>query len=213
MKNKLIILTLICIIISGIAMFFMGGINPQLLENVLTKLGIFAPILYIFLYILATILLLPSTPLNLSGGLIFGFWGGLIWTSIAAIMAAVVSFAYARYLGRNWVKKRFGIHLQKLDKEIKNGGMGYIFAIRLLPLIPYGIVNFGAGLTSIKERDYFFGTIFGTIPGILPFVMMGAGFSSLGKGDMLTITFSLALIGLLIGGATWYKKRIDRDSL
>ena len=213
MKNKLILLTLICIIISGVVIFFMGGINPQLLENLLTRLGIFAPIIYIFLYILATILLLPSTPLNLSGGLIFGFWGGLIWTSIAAIMAAVVSFAYARYLGRNWVKKRFGIHLQKLDKEINNGGMGYIFAIRLLPLIPYGIVNFGAGLTSIKERDYFLGTIFGTIPGILPFVMMGAGFSSLGKGDMLMITFSLGLIGLLIGGATWYKKRIDRHDL
>ncbi|BAQ64260.1 hypothetical protein GM3709_1025 [Geminocystis sp. NIES-3709] len=207
MKNQLIVLTLICIIISGITIFFMGGIDPQLLNNILTKLGIFAPIIYIFLYILATILLVPSTPLNLSGGLIFGFWWGLLWTSIGAIIAGVVSFAYARYLGRNWVKKRFGIHLQKLDKEIKKGGMGYIFAIRLLPLIPYGIVNFSAGLTSVKEKDYFFGTIFGTIPGILPFVMMGAGFSSISKGDMLTMTISLGLIGLLVGIATWYKKK------
>jgi len=206
-KNKLIILTLICIVISGIAFFFMGGIHPDILKNILTKLGIFAPILYIFIYILGTILLLPSTPLNLSGGLIFGFWFGLMWTSIAAIVAAMISFAYSRYLGRNWVKKRFGIHLQRLDKQIKNGGMGYIFAIRLLPLIPYGIVNLGAGLTSIKGKDYLIGTILGTIPGILPFVMMGAGFSSLGKGDMLTITISLGLTGLLIGGATWYKKK------
>jgi len=205
-KNQLIFLTLICIFISGIAIFFMGGINPQFLEDSLTKLGIFAPFLYIFLYILATILLLPSTPLNLSGGLIFGFWWGLLWTAIAAIIAAMVSFAYGRFLGRKWVKKRFGIHLQRLDKEIKKGGMGYIFAIRLLPLIPYGIVNFGASLTSVSGKEYLLGTIFGTIPGILPFVMMGAGISSLEKGDMLTITLSLTLTGLLVGGATYYRK-------
>lgn len=206
MKTILILLTLICILISGIGIFFMGGINPESLKNFITKLGIFAPLLYIFLYILATILLLPSTPLNVSGGLIFGFWGGLFWTATGAIIAAIVSFAYSRFLGRKWAKKRFGVYLQKLDKEIKRGAMGYIFAIRLLPLIPYGIVNFGAGLTSISEKDYIFGTIFGTIPGILPFVMMGAGISAMGKGDMWMITLSLALTGLLVGGATYYQK-------
>jgi uncharacterized membrane protein YdjX (TVP38/TMEM64 family) len=205
-KSKLICVTLVCIIMSAVGFFFMKEINPQLLANFITELGIFAPFFYIFFYILATILLLPSTPLNVSGGLIFGFWWGLLWTAIAGIIAAMVSFAYARFLGRNWVKKRFGIYLQGLDKEIKKGGMGYIFAIRLLPLIPYGIVNFAAGLTSIREKDYFFGTILGTIPGILPFVMMGAGISAMKKGDMLTITLSLALTGLLVGGATYYRR-------
>ncbi|BAQ62180.1 hypothetical protein GM3708_2586 [Geminocystis sp. NIES-3708] len=184
----------------------MGGINPELLENFVAKLGLFAPFFYIILYIIATILLLPSTPLNVSGGLIFGFWWGLLWTAIAAVIAAMVSFAYSRFLGRKWVKKRFGIHLQRLDKEIKKGGMSYIFAIRLLPLIPYGIVNFGAGLTCVKKKDYLLGTIFGTIPGILPFVMMGAGISAMSKGDMLMITLSLGLTGLLVGAATYYQK-------
>lgn len=204
MKGKLIILTVILIALTAVSLLWMGGVKPEVLRDGVTKLGIFAPIIYIFLYGIGTILLLPSTPLNVSGGLIFGFTWGLFWTAIAAIFAAIISFIYARFLGQNWVKQRFGNYLQTLDGEIEKGGMWYIFAIRLLPLIPYGIVNYGAGLTSVTGRDYIFGTVLGTIPGILPFVMMGAG---LAQGNMLPVTIALSLAGLLLAGATWFKNR------
>jgi len=203
-KGKLIILTIVLIALTGVSLLWMGGIKPDVLRDGVTKLGIFAPIIYIFLYGIGTILLLPSTPLNVSGGLIFGFQWGLFWTAIAAIFAAIISFIYARFLGQNWVKQRFGNYLQTLDGEIEKGGMWYIFAIRLLPLIPYGIVNYGAGLTAVTGRDYFFGTVLGTIPGILPFVMMGSG---LAEGNMLPVTIALSLAGLLLAGATWFKNR------
>lgn len=204
MKGKLIILTIVLIALTGVSLLWMGGIKPDVLRDGVTKLGIFAPIIYIFLYGIGTILLLPSTPLNVSGGLIFGFQWGLFWTAIAAIFAAIISFIYARFLGQNWVRQRFGNYLQTLDGAIEKGGMWYIFAIRLLPLIPYGIVNYGAGLTSVTGRDYIFGTVLGTIPGILPFVMMGSG---LAEGNMLPVTIALSLAGLLLAGATWFKNR------
>ncbi len=204
MKGKLIFLTVMLIALTGVSLLWMGGINPEILRDGVTKLGIFAPIIYIFLYSIGTILLFPSTPLNVSGGLIFGFTWGLFWTAIAAIFAAIISFIYARYLGQHWVRQRFSNYLHTLDGEINKGGMWYIFAIRLLPLIPYGIVNYGAGLTSVTGRDYLFGTILGTIPGILPFVMMGAG---LAEGDIFPVTIALSLAGLLLMGATWLKNR------
>jgi uncharacterized membrane protein YdjX (TVP38/TMEM64 family) len=95
-----------------------------------------------------------------------------------------------------------------MDAEMLQGGLFYMFAIRLLPIIPYGLVNFAAGLTSIQFRDYLLGTIIGTIPGVLPFVMLGSsGLQAMRTGDFLPLIGALCLTGLLVGGATWYRHR------
>ncbi len=206
-KNSAIILTIICIVITGLGFVLIGGIDQQQLTNILKKLGILAPIIYILFYIIGTILLLPSTPLNLTGGAIFGIWWGSLWTSLAAIIAAFVSFYYSRTLGRDFIARKFKGTIAIIDAEMSQGGLFYMFAIRLLPIIPYGIVNFAAGVTSISVRDYLVGTSLGTLPGILPFVMMGSGIKSVTQGDILPLTGALALIGVLIGTATWYKRK------
>ena len=208
MKSKatIIAIALFCIIATAIGIYLLGGINQKELQLWLQKMGIWAPILYILIYSIATICILPSTPLNLTGGAIFGSVWGTVWTSIAAILAAMLSFGFSRTIGRNLVKKRLAGKWQSLDREMHQGGFFYMFAIRLLPLIPYGLVNFVAGLTSIKFRDYFFGTLLGTVPGILPFVMMGAGLTALKQGDVFPLLIALALTGILVGTATWYRR-------
>jgi uncharacterized membrane protein YdjX (TVP38/TMEM64 family) len=206
-RITVVAIALVCIIATIVGIYLLGGINQQELQLWLQKMGIWAPILYILIYSIATICILPSTPLNLSGGAIFGSVWGTVWTSIAAILAAVLSFAFSRTIGRNFVEKKLAGKWQSIDREMHQGGFFYMFAIRLLPLIPYGMVNFAAGLTSIKFRDYFLGTFLGTVPGILPFVMMGAGLTALKQGDVLPLLVALALIGMLVGTATWYRRR------
>jgi uncharacterized membrane protein YdjX (TVP38/TMEM64 family) len=206
-KNSILILTIFCILATALGIYFLGGIEPQDLQAWLTQMGIWAPLIYIFLYTLGTILILPSTPLNLSGGAIFGIWWGTLWTSLAALIAAIVAFAFTRTVGRDLIAKKLAGKWEAIDAEMRQGGLFYMFAIRLLPIIPYGIVNFAAGLTSITFRDYFIGTCLGTIPGILPFVMMGSGVRALKSGDLLPLTCAFALTGILVGGATWYRRR------
>jgi uncharacterized membrane protein YdjX (TVP38/TMEM64 family) len=206
-KTTILAIALFCVIATIAGIYLLGGINQQQLQIWLQKMGIWAPIIYILIYSIATICILPSTPLNLSGGAIFGSVWGTVWTSIAAILAAVLSFGFSRTIGRNLVEQRLAGKWQSIDREMQQGGFFYMFAIRLLPLIPYGMVNFAAGLTSIKFRDYFFGTLLGTVPGILPFVMMGAGLTALKQGNVLPILVALALIGMLVGTATWYRRR------
>jgi uncharacterized membrane protein YdjX (TVP38/TMEM64 family) len=88
------------------------------------------------------------------------------------------------------------------------GGLFYMFAVRLQPIIPYGLVNFAAGLTSVRFRDYLLGTILGTVPGVLPFVMLGSyGLRALRTGDFLPLIGALLLAAILVGGATWYYRR------
>jgi uncharacterized membrane protein YdjX (TVP38/TMEM64 family) len=206
-KTTILAIALFCIIATVAGIYLLGGINQQQLQLWLQQMGIWAPIIYILVYAIATIFILPSTPLNLSGGAIFGSVWGTVWTSIAAVLAAVLSFGFSRTIGRKIVEQKLAGKWQSLDREMEQGGFFYMFAIRLLPLIPYGMVNFAAGLTSIKFRDYFFGTLLGTVPGILPFVMMGAGLTALKQGNVFPILVALALIGMLVGTATWYRRR------
>ena len=206
-KNSLFLLTIICIIATVIGFIVIGGIDPQQLQIYIDRMGIFAPIIYILLYTVCTLLILPSTPLNLTGGAIFGIWWGTLWTTIAALVAAIAAFAFTRTVGRELVSRKLLGRWSAVDAEIRLGGLFYMFAIRLLPIIPYGLVNFAAGLTAIKFKDYFVGTLLGTIPGVLPFVMMGAGINQLSQGNILPLMFAFALTGLLVGGATWYRRR------
>jgi uncharacterized membrane protein YdjX (TVP38/TMEM64 family) len=206
-KTTIIAIGLFCIIATIFGVVLLGGINQKDLQLWLQQMGVWAPIIYILIYSIATIFILPSTPLNLTGGAIFGSVWGTIWTSIAAILAAVLSFIFSRTIGRKLVEQKLAGKWENIDREMHQGGFFYMFAIRLLPLIPYGIVNFAAGLTSIKFRDYFLGTLLGTVPGILPFVMMGAGLTALKQGDVLPMLVALALTGMLVGTATWYRRR------
>jgi uncharacterized membrane protein YdjX (TVP38/TMEM64 family) len=208
-KTTILAIALFCIIATVAGIYLLGGINQQQLQLWLQQMGMWAPIIYIVVYAIATIFILPSTPLNLSGGAIFGSVWGTVWTSIAAVLAAVLSFGFSRTIGRKFIEQKLAGRWQSLDREMEQGGFFYMFAIRLLPLIPYGMVNFAAGLTSIKFRDYFFGTLLGTVPGILPFVMMGAGLTALKQGNVFPILVALALIGMLVGTATWYRRRTN----
>lgn len=206
-KISVLLLTIICIVATGLGVYFLGGIDREQLQLWLQQVGIWAPIVYIALYTLGTLLILPSTPLNLAGGAIFGVWWGTLWTTVAAITAAAVAFVFTRSIGRELIAKKMAGRWQAFDAEIRQGGLFYMFAVRLLPIIPYGLVNFAAGLTSISFRDYLTGTILGTVPGVLPFVMMGAGLQALSEGNIVPLMFALALTGMLVGGATWYRRR------
>ena len=207
LKNSIVLLSIICVIATGIGVVMIGGVDRQQLQIWLETVGIFAPVIYIVLYTVGTLLILPSTPLNLTGGAIFGVWWGTLWTTIAALVAAIAAFAFTRTVGRELVNRRLAGRWQAVDAEIRQGGLFYLFAIRLLPIIPYGIVNFVAGLTSIKFRDYLIGTLLGTLPGILPFVMLGAGITELSQGKIIPLMSACDLTGILVGGATWYRRR------
>lgn len=206
-KSSIILLTIICIVATALGVYLLGGIKPEQIQSWLRAMGIWAPIIYILLYTVGTILILPSTPLNLSGGAIFGVWWGTLWTTVAAIIAALVSFAFTRTVGRDYMSKKLAGRWEAIDAEMHQGGLFYMFAIRLLPIIPYGIVNFAAGLTSIRFRDYFIGTALGTVPGILPFVMIGAGLQALSSGNIFPLMIAFTLVGMLVGVATWYRRR------
>lgn len=207
-KTSFALLMAICLIATAFTGYLLGGISPDLIQSWLQAGGIWSPIIYIVIYVIATILILPSTALNLTGGAIFGPWMGTVWTSIAAIIAAIAAFIFARTVGYEIVAQKLAGRWQAIDAEVKQGAIFYMFAIRLMPILPYGLVNFAAGLTSISFKDYLIGTSLGTVPGILPFVLLGSsGLKAIRTGEILPLMTALALIGMLVGVSTWYRRR------
>ena len=206
-NKRFTLLLLTCTVVTVAAAYGVGRLDPEYTRQLITHLGAWGPLIYVIVYTVFTLLVLPSTALNLMGGAIFGPWLGTLWTTLAALLAALIAFWLARYGSRSLLKKRLSSKWQSLDTELRQGGLFYMAAIRLLPVIPYGLVNYMAGFTSIKFRDYFLGTGIGTLPGVLPFVLLGSsGVTAIQTGEILPLLIPLSLTGLLVGGATWYRR-------
>lgn len=210
-KTRVLLIALGCMAATTIAAYRLGGFDTVQLQGWLRSTGVWAPLFYILLYTIATVLVMPSTPLNLLGGALFGPWFGLLWTSVGAMLAAIAAFAFTRTLGRDAIARKLSGRWQTLDAEVRRGGLPYMIAIRLVPFMPYGLLNFAAGLTSVSYRDYLLGTLLGTTPGILPYVLLGSsGLRAIRTGDMLPLVGTLMLTGLFLAGSTWYRRQRSR---
>ncbi len=217
LKSGLAFVFILCLVATGLALWGLGGVDMAQVQVWLKAWGFWAPLAYILIYVIATVLILPSTALNLTGGALFGPWWGTFWTSLAAILAAIAAFAFTRTVGREMVAKRLAGRWQAMDAEVQRGGRFYMFAVRLIPVMPYGLVNFAAGLTSVSFKDYLLGTILGTVPSVLPFVLLGSsGLQAMRTGDIWPLLLALALTGIMVGGSTWYQRRnrsVENSSL
>lgn len=124
------------------------------------------PAVFILIYGIGCMIALPGSLLTLIGGAVFGVVWGTVYNMIAANFGASLAFFVARYLGRDFIKGflKSG-KLADFDKGIQSSGFKTIFRLRLIPIVPFNGLNFGAGLSSVKYRDYLLGSFLGMLPG------------------------------------------------
>lgn len=145
-------------------------------KGALGSLGIFAPIIYILIYIIRPLVFFPTSILTPLSAVVFGPFLGWIYTFIGENIAASVAFLVARYFGGDLLS-RFK-KLKLLDEELKEHGLRTVIFLRLVPLFPFDIVNFGLGLTSVSFRKYVIGTAVGVLPGLTAYIFLGASLLS-----------------------------------
>ena len=210
-KRTTILMLGLCVGAIAVTFYGLGGIDGEALREAIARFGPVAPLVYVATYAIVTLLVLPSTALNLLGGALFGTLWGTVWTAVAAIAAAIVAFALSRHWARPSFERRLDGRWQAMDAEFRRDGLSYLLALRLLPILPYGLVNFTAGLTSISWRDYCLATALGTVPGILPFVMLGAsGATVADRGEVWPVLAALGAIALLLLGGVGYRRSRSR---
>lgn len=153
-------------------------------------------LLFVLLYVALTGLSIPSaTGLTLLAGAIFDLVVGVLVVSVASVCGASVAFVIARYLFREPVRKKFPEQFATINKGIEKDGAFYLFAIRLVPVIPFFVTNVAMSLTTIKLWTFFWVSYIGMLAATTVFVNAG---SQLGQLESMSGILSPALIGSLV---------------
>jgi pyruvate/2-oxoglutarate dehydrogenase complex dihydrolipoamide dehydrogenase (E3) component/uncharacterized membrane protein YdjX (TVP38/TMEM64 family) len=151
---------------------------------------------YLLVYVAATALSLPgATILTLAAGAVFGLLVGTVIVSFASSIGATLAFLAARFLLRDSVQSRFGARLAEIDKGVQKEGAFYLFTLRLVPLVPFFVINLLMGLTRMKVGTFYWVSQVGMLAGTLVYVNAG---TQLAKIDSLQGILSPALIGSFV---------------
>ena len=151
---------------------------------------------YMLIYIATTALSLPgATILTLAGGGIFGLWEGTLIVSFASSIGATLAFLAARFLFKNTVKEKFGEHLKTIDAGIDKEGAFYLFTLRLVPVVPFFMINVLMGLTAINLRSFYWVSQAGMLAGTIVYVNAG---TQLAKLESLADILSPIIVGSFV---------------
>jgi pyruvate/2-oxoglutarate dehydrogenase complex dihydrolipoamide dehydrogenase (E3) component/uncharacterized membrane protein YdjX (TVP38/TMEM64 family) len=151
---------------------------------------------YFLVYVAVTALSLPgATIVTLAGGAIFGLGWGLLIVSFASSIGATLAFLTARFLLRDSVQARFGQRLADMDKGIQRDGAFYLFTLRLIPVVPFFVINLLMGLTKMKAWTFYWVSQLGMLAGTAVYVNAG---TQLGQLESLQGILSPGLLGSFV---------------
>ena len=179
-KRRIILAVLVLALLFVLVWRFqLFGQLQALLRQVLdaiAPLGFWGPVLFVLLYIVCCIALVPGAVLTLGAGAVFGLLKGSILVSIAATLGATAAMLVGRHLARDWVQRKLATHptFNSIDQAVEREGWKIVFLTRLSPAFPFFIVNYLYGLTRVRLRDYILATWIGIMPGSTLFVYIGS---------------------------------------
>jgi len=162
--------------------------------------GLWGPVVYMLVYALAVVLLMPGSLLALSAGFAYGLWGVPLAVA-AATAGAALSFLIGRYVAgerlRTLSNRR--LLLRALENAVIEGGGRFVGLVRLSPLLPFGLLNYYFGITRIPFRQYLAGTLLGIIPGTSVNVLLAsAGYAYTLGGMRHPLKLGLLAIGVVV---------------
>ena len=186
---------------------------PDRIRALLSELGSWAPWVYMAMFAVLPAFFFPVAVLALAGGVAFGLWQGALYTFIGAVVNCSVMFWTARHFGREKVemlmKKRLDPKWrERLSKLEGREGFILLIVLRLIPAVPYNLINYAFGLTGMNYPAYILASALGIIPGTFAFINIGDK-----SMDVTSPGFWIAigLLGALLAVTALLGKRIFPD--
>lgn len=153
-----------------------------------------------FAYVAVTALSLPGAAvMTLAAGALFGLVEGTIIASIASTLGATLAMLSARFVARDWVRGRFPKAVRAVDRGMERDGSFYLLSLRLIPALPFFVINLVMGLTAMRAATFALVSQIGMLPGTIVYVNAGTQLARIEEaGDILSpaLIGSLVLLGL-----------------
>lgn len=172
--------------------------------------------IFSIIYILTVGFSLPfATPLTVLSGFLFGTLLGTGVVAFSATVGATVAFLLVRFFFRDYVTEKFGSKLSVLNDELTGHGFRDILILRLMPIVPFALINVAAPLTNVRVRDFFFATLLGTIPFTFVYVNAGKRIAEVDSvGDIISFptVLGISLVVFAITLPKFIRRRKKTDS-
>ncbi|MGH3928499.1 MAG: TVP38/TMEM64 family protein [Pseudonocardiaceae bacterium] len=164
------------------------------------RMGATGAVAFVLIFALATLALFPATPLMAAAGLLYGPVLGVLLVWCGSVLAATGSFLLGRLLSRQAVEQLAGSRIDRLNALFTTRAIATMLLLRLIPVFPFALVNYGSAITAITLRQYLIGTTIGVLPPTIAYVWLGDGIedpTSPAFIAALTILLTLAVGGTL----------------
>lgn len=200
-KRVLQVLVLLLLVAAiSIGIIYRDVFDVQLLEQWIDQAGWWAPVLFMLIYIIATVSFLPGSVLTLAGGVLFGPILGTLYNLTGATIGAALSFLIARHLASDYVAERSAGKLKQLINGVEGEGWRFVAFVRLVPLFPFNLLNYALGLTKIRFIEYFLASYIFMLPGAIAYTYLGYAGRQAASGDdvIKTLLIALALLAIVM---------------
>jgi uncharacterized membrane protein YdjX (TVP38/TMEM64 family) len=147
--------------------------NRNILQDFVNDHYILSVLGFIIIYISTAFFLPGAIPLTIAGGLLFGAFLGAVYVCIGATVGATLAFFSTRYLIGSWIQDKYRNQLKRFNEEIEKNGYYYLLTLRIIPIFPFFLVNFFAGLTNIPYRIFLWTLLITVLPGTVIYAFAG----------------------------------------
>jgi uncharacterized membrane protein YdjX (TVP38/TMEM64 family) len=168
-------LALLALLVVGVGLVLASGPPPSVaaIQERLDAAGRWAPAAFVALYAIASLLFVPGSLLSLAGGALFGPIWGVVINLAGATAGAVLAFLAARYIAGDAMTRRVGPRLRDVIAGVEAEGWRFVAVVRLVPLVPFNLLNYALGLTRIRLVPYAAATAVCMVPGAIAYTWAG----------------------------------------
>lgn len=201
-----LVLLVAAVAAGGVLAWSLTGDDLAVVRDAVRAAGPWGALVFVLLHVVLSLVPVPRSLLAVAAGALFGIASGIGLSFLGSLLAAALTFAIGRRVGREAVERLAGPRAARVDRLLRDQGLVAVVVARLTPVAPFVVTNYGAGMSAVRTRDYALGTVVGLVPGSVAWATVGASAGT----DARTLLVAVSVVVVLLVVALLLGRRLAR---